>query len=172
MEAFLNGFIIESRPANLRSSRSRSEVDLTTLTGRHDTYSIEYDTSRWDLDPGVMGDEEFLFTHHDGDIYAMIIAERTPISWKALRNVVVGNVEAVASESSVLAESTIEQDGVRILCMTISATVDGIDFIYHGYSYTGEVGTIQAVTFTSPNLFAEYRDDMEDFLNGLTVLED
>ena len=53
-----------------------------TVTGRFATYSIDYDDARWDceLTQEPDGDKEFSFTHRDGDVFAMVIAERTPLS--------------------------------------------------------------------------------------------
>jgi hypothetical protein len=47
--------------------------------------------------------------------------------------------------------------------------VSDVTFIWEGYYYAGPAGTIQVVTYTGKNLFSEYKDEMQNFLNGFQV---
>jgi hypothetical protein len=53
--------------------------------------------------------------------------------------------------------------------MVMKGTIEGIQFVYYGYYYAGKAGTIQLLTYTSQNLFAEYKSEMTELLNGLTI---
>lgn len=145
------------------------EPRLAKLTGKHGTYSIEFDAAKWEYDPETMADEEFSFTHIDGDVFAMIIPERLPMSKKLLREVVVDNMRSACTTFRILHEGSKTVRGVEVLCLTISGTVEGMPLIYHGYYYTGNAGTIQVVTYTGQSLFDDYRADMDAFLNGLVI---
>ncbi|MBN1436726.1 MAG: hypothetical protein JW936_06605 [Sedimentisphaerales bacterium] len=173
MEEFLNGFEVETDVPASRSSRRQPRQDRwETVTGRYGTYSLEYNSALWEPDDMVTGDQEFFFSYLGGEAYGMIVAERMEFSRKSLRDFVIDNIAAATSEYEILEERTVTHRGVQILCLTTSAIVEGIPLVYYGYYYTGEPGTIQVVTFTTPNVFDEFRADMQDFVNGLTVLED
>jgi hypothetical protein len=140
------------------------------LTGEYETYSIEFDATKWLYDPETIGDEEFSFLYADGDVFAMIVPERLPMSSKLLRDIIVDNLRSTADDFRILREETRQHKGASVLCLTMSGTVEGTPLIYHGYYYTGEAGTIQVVTFTGRDLFEQYKTDISAFLDGFTVL--
>jgi len=45
-----------------------------------------------------------------------------------------------------------------------------IPITQYGYHYGGKEGTITVFTFTRQNLFAKYKEEFTNFLNGLVVL--
>lgn len=51
--------------------------------------------------------------------------------------------------------------------MQMSGTIRGMRFTYYGYYYSNSNGTIQLLTYTGENLFPNYLNDIEEFLNGL-----
>lgn len=55
--------------------------------------------------------------------------------------------------------------------LQMAGTLSGIRFTYFGYYYSSPNGTVQLITYTSSNLFKEYADDLEDFLNGFVIIE-
>jgi len=46
-----------------------------------------------------------------------------------------------------------------------------VAFTFHGYYYSGEVGSIQVLTWTGRNLFKEVKPELEAFLNGFEIVE-
>lgn len=145
-----------------------------TVTGQFGTYSIDYDDAKWDCEfsSEPEGDKELSFVHHDGDVFAMVIAERIPLSREMLRKVVIDKACSVASDFRLLREELRLVGGENVLCLTMGGTLEKTPFIYHGYYYTGERGTIQVITFTSKGLFDQYVGDMTAFLDGFRVLPD
>lgn len=152
------------------SPSSAGQRGMTKLTGRHGNYSIEYDESKWAYDPDIEGDHEFAFVHRDGDVYAMIIAERLPISAEMLKQVVTTNFQAGAKDFRLIRQEHRTVAGQDVLHLTMSGSVDDVRLVHDGYYYTGEAGTIQVVTVTGANLYEHYKQDMTDFLNGFRVI--
>jgi hypothetical protein len=170
-------------PSNARPGRASSEnlqrsplamPQRATVTGRFGSYSIEYDDAKWDCEftPEPEGDKEFSFVHRDGDVFAMVISERIPLSREVLRKVVLDNASSAASDLRILREESRLVSGENVLCLTMTGTLEKTPFIYHGYYYTGQRGTIQVITFTSKSLFDQYAKDMSAFLDGFRVLPD
>jgi hypothetical protein len=60
-------------------------------------------------------------------------------------------------------------NGANVLLMRLDGKTNGVAFTYLGYYYTGPAGSVQVLTYTGQNLFAEYRPDFEDFLNGFRL---
>jgi len=110
-------------------------------------------------------------SHKDGDVYAMIIFERTEMDLEDIKNIAINNAKAVAPDIKVTLEEERIVNGGNIFCMKMEGTIQSINFIYYGYYYAGEAGTLQLLTYTFTNLFHEYESDMTDFLNGLSIKE-
>jgi hypothetical protein len=114
---------------------------------------------------------EVEFIHKDGDVVAMVIAERISIPLTTLKTAAIEYVRRVDKEAKILEEGKRTVNGSEVLFLTINAKAQGIPFTYMYYLYSGEEGSIQIITFTSQNLFKEYRPDMEAFLNGFEVIK-
>lgn len=140
------------------------------VTGKHGTYSIEYDPSTWMLQREVSNaDAEYEFHHDNGDAYAILIYERTPIPLSMLETAVIENLESVASDVKVLSRETIQLDYKPILSMQYEATIMTVPFVYHAYLSSSEEGTLQFITVTSKYLFDEYQYDCQSLLRGLNL---
>lgn len=61
-------------------------------------------------------------------------------------------------------------NGLKVLMIQMTGTIQGIRFTYYGYYYTSDNGTIQFLTYTGENLFEGYLKEIEPFLNGLVEL--
>jgi hypothetical protein len=145
---------------------------IQTVNGSQVDYSITYDSTKWILD-GYPSNEaaEFSFEHMDGDVYAMVIPERTEFEADALKQAALENAQSVAPDSTIVAEEMVTVNGVDMTMLKIDGNLSGMPFEYYGYYYTGEAGTIQFITYTSQNLTDDYATDLTDLLNGLSVAE-
>jgi hypothetical protein len=56
--------------------------------------------------------------------------------------------------------------------MQMSGTIQGISFVYYGYYYSHESGSVQFLAYTSQDLLNNYSDDIEELLNGFVVIKD
>jgi len=87
----------------------------------------------------------------------------------ALKKVVLDSAVQAAPDAKILSEEKRIVNGHELLCLKIEGSVSQIPFTYYGYYYSGNGGTLQLITFTSQNLFAEYQKDFTDLLNGLEI---
>jgi len=147
-----------------------AKPEKSIVTGKHGTYSIEFDPSTWLLQREVSNtDAEYEFHHDNGDAYAILIYERTPIPLNMLETAVIENLESVASDLKVLSRETIQLDYKPILSMQYEATIMTVPFVYHAYLSSGEEGTLQFITVASKYLFDEYQYDCQSLLRGLNL---
>ena len=130
--------------------------------------AVYYNPLKWKLQNEEQGGRSKL-EHVEGDGYAMVIAERVGMPIDVLKNIALQNAKTAAPDASIVAEEPREVNGADLLMLQIEGTVSGIPFTYLGYYYTGEYGSIQVITFTGRNLFAEFRPDFEELLNGFVV---
>ena len=57
-------------------------------------------------------------------------------------------------------------NGIKLLMVQMSGTINEIKFKYYSYYYSSDKGVVQLITYSSLNLFETYKKQMEDFLNG------
>lgn len=126
----------------------------------------------WSFEKG--GDEdaaEYTFQKKGEDVYAMLITERTMIPLMTLRGIALENARSAAPDITLLSEEYRTVNGKQMLMLQMAGTIQGLEFIYYGYYYSDENGTVQFVAYCGRNLFDEYIKDMESILNGLVVTE-
>ncbi len=116
-------------------------------------------------------DAEVKFIHKDGDMMAMVIAERIEIPAAALAKTAVDKIKSLDKDAKVIREEKRIVNGKEVLCLVISAKVHDISFIYYNYYYSGDEGSIQVVTWTGRNLFKEVKPELERFLNGFEIIK-
>src|SRR5690554_569784 len=125
----------------------------------------------WSFSKGT-GEEafEFQFQKKQGDLYAMLIAEKIEIPVETLRGIALDNAKAVAPDIKITNEEYRTVNGIQVFMLQMEGTIQGMKVKYHGYYYSNSSGTIQLLTYTGLNLYDEYLETINLFLNGFVVL--
>ena len=142
------------------------------VKGRSVNYEVYFDKEKWQtLTKNINEMAEYSLLHKDKNAYAIIIPESASIPLETLRNIVVNNARSVSSSTTILKEEERNVNGSKVIMLNIKAKVQGMDFIYIYYIYSGEKSSIQVIGFTTEELFSEYTNDIENLLNGFVVRE-
>jgi hypothetical protein len=110
-----------------------------------------------------------MYQHKDGDGYAIVIAERMQVTLESLKNVALSNAKSAAPDARIVLEESRVVNGINVLVLQIKGTIQGMAVTYMGYYYAGSEGCIQVLTYTTDNLFSEFKNDFQDILNGLSI---
>jgi hypothetical protein len=165
----LEGEFYFASPPSVTAMDSDPNSTKTEFKTQKGQFSIWVDTSKWQLASQTMGNAEYMFTHKNGDGFAVIIPERLTFSLAGLKEIVLQLARQAAPDAKISAEEMRVVNGQKILSLKMEGTIKGLTFVYYGYYYTGEAGTIQVVTYTAKSLLKEYEQDFTDFLSGLKV---
>ena len=111
---------------------------------------------------------EFNFNHKQHDVYGMLIAEKTEVTVEALTDIAYENALEAAPDIKIVEKEYRTVNGLEVIMMKMKGTIQGIKFIYFGYYFSNAQGAFQFLTYTSQNVFNEYKNDMLHLLNGLT----
>jgi len=125
----------------------------------------------WSFSKGTESDAfEFQFQKKGDDLYAMLISEKLQIPVETLKGIAIENAKSAAPDVKVIKEEYRNVNGIQVLMMQMSGTIQGMRFTYYGYYYSNANGTIQLLAYTGENLFPNYLTDIEEFLNGLVEI--
>ncbi len=100
----------------------------------------------------------------------MLISEKTQIPVETLKAIALENAKNAAPDVRIIKEEYRTVNGITALMMQMSATIQGIRFIYFGYYYSNANGSIQLISWTGENIFQSSSSELEEFLNGLVEL--
>lgn len=150
--------------AFVRSPKATERVEL--LRG---AMAIYVDPAKWKKQPDTEDVTKTTFHHASGEAYGMIVAERLAIPLQRLKEIAIANARSAAPDAKVVFEESRRVNDVDVLVMQMEGTIQGIAFTYYGYYYSGPQGSLQVLTYTGTNLFAEYKPVFEEFLNGVTA---
>ncbi len=126
----------------------------------------------WKFTKGEPGQPaEFVFQNKTEDMYGMIITEKISIDIKALKQIALSNAKSAAPDIKLINQEYRMVNGAKVLMMEMRGTIQGVKFVYYGYYYSDDTGSVQFLTYTSQNLFEEYKKEMEKLLNGFVVLK-
>jgi S1-C subfamily serine protease len=128
--------------------------------------TIRYETGAWQ----AFGDKaDAQFRHQNGEAFFRIIAERTQMTFEGLEAQVVANARTADPQARIARKGWRTVNGERVMVLEIEATVTGIPIVYYGHYYTGTIGTIQIVGWTSRNLLDEHRVLFDGVASGLQI---
>ncbi len=114
---------------------------------------------------------EYNFTMKDIDFAAVLITEKTVIPFENLENIIVTNAESVGSNVQVIKHEYRIINGIRVLCLQMKITVQGINAISFSYNFSDKNGTVQFACFVNESLFKPNYQTIEKFLNGLVMFK-
>jgi hypothetical protein len=127
------------------------------------------DPQKWERASSEENPIKIDFNHKKGEAYAILIAERVSFSMELLKKAAVANAKKVALDVKIASEEKRVVNGKELLCLKFTATIQGTPYIYYGYYYGGSERSLQVVTCTACNLFDEFKQDLDDFLNGTRI---
>jgi hypothetical protein len=140
--------------------------------GKRGTFALYLLPSVWRrVDNPTNPSAEVQFTRKDGDAFAMVIAERIAVPLDTLKAAALENMKKADKGAKILKEEKRVVNGKEVLCLTMNAQPVGVPITFYSYYYSGNEGSIQVVTWTGQSLFQEMKPEMENFLNGFSILE-
>ena len=157
------------------SSNSGSRTNQEPATGkvfvkaRKGSFGVWIDPQKWTQEPSEEDPLKVSFNHKAGDAYAMMISERIGLTTDTLKNAAVANAKKVMPDVKIVSEEKRVVKGKEVLCLKLTGTLQGTPFIYYGYYYGGSEGTLQVLTYTVSNIFDDFKQDFDDFLNGTQI---
>ena len=158
---------IKTNPRNFTKAKESSFL----LKSKKTKNGFWINPKKWDFRKGADNpDAEYELQLKEGDLYGMIITEKVEIPLEALKNIALTNAKSVAPDVRVIKEEYRNVNGIKVLCMQLNGTTQGIKFSYFGYYYSDESGTVQFITYTAQSLIEEYKDTAESLLNGIVLL--
>src|SRR5438105_563707 len=143
---------------------TKDKAATLAYKGKRGTFAMHLVADTWKKadkvdNPAV----EAVFIHKDGEIMAIIVAERIEVSQNALKKAVLDNMRAKDENARIVFEEKRTVNGKELLCLTVEATIDGVPATFHMYLYSGPEGSIQLITGTARKLFKELKPEMEVF---------
>lgn len=151
-----------ARKVHARGIAATERVDL--LRG---AMALFIDPGKWKQTPSE-DPTKISFRHASGEAYGMVVAERLAIPLPRLKEIAIRNARDAAPDVKVTFEEPRRVNDVDVLAMQMEGSIQGIPFTYYGYYFSGPQGSVQLLTYTGSNLFAEYKREFEAFLDGLT----
>jgi hypothetical protein len=127
------------------------------------------DPQKWERASSEENPIKIDFNHKKGEAYAILIAERVSFSMELLKKAAVANAKKAMPDVKIASEEKRVVKGKELLCLKLTGTVQGTPYIYYGYYYGGSGRSLQVVTYTASNLFDEFKQDFDDFLNGTRI---
>lgn len=133
---------------------------------------IYIDPVSWKFSKGSDEDGyEYLFEMKGEDLYAMLISEKVQIPVETLQQIAIENARSVAPDIRVVKEEYRTVNGLKLLHMQMSGSIQGIKLTYYGYYYSNSSGTIQLLAYTGEYLLNTYINDIELLLNGFVDIQ-
>ena len=160
---------IKTNPATFTKSKHSSFL----LKSSKFNVGFWLDPKKWKFEKATTNEAaEFELHLKGGDLYGMVIAEKMQIPLETLKKIAIDNGRIAAPDLAIQNEEYRTVNGLRVLHLEMTGTMQGIKFFYYGYYFSNDGGTVQFVTYSSQNLLATFKSDIEELLNGLVEINE
>lgn len=102
-------------------------------------------------------------------LYAMMITEEIKLPLETIMNAALNNARSAAPNSKIVKREYRMVNGLKVLYMEITGTIQKVDFTYVSYNFSNDSGSTQLITYTANNLIDKYRTDIFKLLNGFVT---
>lgn len=141
------------------------------VKGVRTKYGIWIDPKKWEFKKDSSNKyAEYSFSLKGEDAYAMIIPERIEFPIDNLKKLAINNAKESAQDVKVIKEGIRIVNGITLSYMEMEATLEGVKFTYMGNYYSDGNGSFQILGYTSRNLAEKYRKDIDELINGFTII--
>src|SRR5271157_2927166 len=82
------------------------------------------------------------FRYKDGDVYAIVIAERIMVPLETLKQFALTNARRLDDKARIIKEEKRTVNGNEVLCLILNAKPQGVPMTYYNYYYSGKEGAI------------------------------
>ena len=131
--------------------------------------SVFYDPLIWNVEQLKDEDAEYQFKIKTGDVYARLITERISLSVDAIRNAIINNLKKKSENMEIVSEGEKKVNDVNIKTLLVNTRLQGNNFVFYWYYWTGNKGTVQFFSYTTPDIFEEDKNEIFDLMNGLKL---
>ena len=131
------------------------------------------DTSKWTIKR--LGDSEaaeFEINNMESGLYGMLITEKLNLPLESLANIAIDNARNAAPDVKVIDKQYRTVNGLKIMMMHMTGTIQEIKFSYYGYYYSTPAGATQFLVYSSDEIMKTHIAEIEELLNGLVELHD
>ncbi len=154
----------KATPSGIPSGSTEKVVDPKGLA------TVWFDPNKWTKQSDsqqLSQSASISMVHKSREAYAMVIAERIPVPLATLKSFALENAKKAAPDVKIVLEENKKINGADVLVMDMAGTLRGIPFRYHGLYWSSDKGAVQVVTYTSQNIFEEYKSDLDNLLYGV-----
>jgi hypothetical protein len=114
---------------------------------------------------------EFEINNDDAGLYGLVITENLELPLESLANIAIDNARAAAPDIQIINKEYRNVNGVNVLMMRMTGTIQDILFSYYGYYYATPRGAVQFLVYSSKENVDTHISTIENLLNGIVELE-
>ena len=131
------------------------------------------DSSAWSFEKSASHDAaEFEFVNEEKGLYGLTITENLDLPMEALANIALDNAREAAPDVKVISKEYRMVNGLKVLMMHMTGTIQDILFSYYGYYYTSGNGALQFLVYSSKENVDSNVNEIERLLNGLVEVKE
>jgi len=105
-------------------------------------------------------------------LYGMMITEKLDLPLESLANIALDNARDAAPDVKVMDKQYRYVNGLKVLMMRMTGTIQDIKFSYYGYYYSTPKGAIQFLVYSSDEIVNQNVAEIEALLNGLVEVRE
>ena len=105
-------------------------------------------------------------------LYGMLITEKLDLPLESLANIALDNARDAAPDVEITEKEYRYVNGLKVLMMRMTGTIQDIRFSYYGYYHSTKNGATQYLVYSSEEIVNQNLSEIEELLNGLIEMNE
>ncbi|MBK9982920.1 MAG: hypothetical protein IPP15_10955 [Saprospiraceae bacterium] len=150
---------------------SRSDKSSFLLKSTRLGVGCYMDPKKWTFKKGEDNEPaEYEINDIENGLYGMMITEKLDLPLESLANIALDNARDAAPDVKIIKKEYRYVNGLKVLMMRMTGTIQNIKFSYYGYYYSTSGGATQFLVYSSEEIVDQHISDIEELLNGFVVI--
>lgn len=131
------------------------------------------DPKKWTFQKAEEHDAaEYEINNDEKGLYGLLITEKIEIPVETLANIALDNARDVAPDIKIINKEYREVNGLKVLMLRMTGTIQEILFSYYGYYYSNDDGAVQFLVYSSKENIDANIEEIESLLNGMVEVRE
>jgi len=139
------------------------------IENRFGNVIVWYNPKMWTVQKLTDGTAEYQFEALSGESYGRLITEKMQLTPDLIKKAIESNARRVSTIFDVLEEKENIVNGTEVNYLLVRVNMQGLNFIFCYYYWTGETGTVQLFSYTSESLYNQAKTEIFELMNGLEI---
>lgn len=149
----------------------KPETAKTFITNKYVSANLWYDDNKWYYKTSDKLPLEYIILLKNGDVSVFFSSTGIEIPIDSIHDLLIKNTYEKGKEVEIINDNVRKVNNASVMYLRYKAIINSVPLLVSEYYWSGKKGLVELSAITSQGLYESKKDDIEELLNGLWIME-